>query len=377
MNEKGFALPMTLFLVTILTVMLTSAFTRVSSEIQIASGAEAGVDALAVAQSGLHSYFGSDFSSRPASGDSTRINVAGGYAWVVPEALQTPADTTDDYTFVVRSTGYVIDADQGATPLGSRTIAQLARWQTGHITELAALTTASGVDRRNNGYVAVHGQDLICGTGESVPHTRTYAGDGNDYSLNYWSGTGVVGVQGSPPNPPNPPPVQSGTGGALAGLVESGTQQSLAESLNMDWELINSGGFDADYTTFRAWDATYPVIVIIGDYTATTTGGYGVLVVTGQLDTQGDYFYWEGPVLAGGRARFRALNNWVYGAVVTGMDKQLGENESETEVGGHYSPGVDRSTYIYYAPCIIDVAMRSLNGFIPLQNTWVGNWATY
>ena len=115
-NEKGFALPLTLLLVTMLTVMLTSAFTRMSTEIETAAASTTGVDALAVAQSGLETYFGTDITYRPRSGDSTRYNVTGGYAWIVPEPMFTPTDTTDDFTFLVRSTGYVIDAAQGSTP---------------------------------------------------------------------------------------------------------------------------------------------------------------------------------------------------------------------------------------------------------------------
>ncbi len=192
-NEKGFALPLTLLLVTMLTVMLTSAFTRMSTEIETAAASTAGVDALAVAQSGLETYFGTDITYRPRAGDSTRYNVTGGYAWIVPEPLYTPTDTTDNFTFIVRSTGYVIDPAQGSTPLGSRTIGQLAIWQTGAVPEYAALTTASGVERKNDGYVEIHGQDLICGTGTHVRHTLSYSGDDNDYSVDLWSGDLAIG----------------------------------------------------------------------------------------------------------------------------------------------------------------------------------------
>ena len=139
---------------------------------------------------------------------------------------------------------------------------------------------------------------------------------------------------------------------------------------------INSGNFESDYTSFRAWDTTYPTIVIIGDYTITDSGGYGLLVVTGELRTTGISFYWEGLVLVGGSARFQATNNWIYGAVVTGMDKQLGEIETETEVGGK-NGALDRNLYIYYAPCMVDAALLSLTGFRPIENSMVDNWADW
>lgn len=343
-NEKGFALPLTLLLLTMLTVMLTSAFARMGTEIETAAASEAGVEAIAVAQSGLEKYFGTDVTYRPRSGDSTRYNVTGGYAWIVPEALYTPTDTTDDYTFIVRSTGYVIHAAQGSTPLSSRTVAQFAVWQTGAIPEYAALTTANGVKRRNGGIVEVHGQDLVCGTGESVLHTRLTGS--NAYWVDASSGTGVL---------------------------SSGTPADLASSFNMEWDVINSGEFEADYTSFQEWDATYPTIVIDGNFDLIDTGGYGLLVVTGDMKTNGAFAYWQGLVLVGGDIHFDADYSYFYGAVVTGLDEQLGgPSPGTTDIGGN-----NRNTYIYYAPCIVDMALLSLTGFRPIDNTLVDNWAEW
>lgn len=342
-NEKGFALPLTLLLLTMLTVMLTSAFTRMGTEIETAGATEMGVEALAVAQSGLEKYFGTDVTYRPRSGDSVRYNVTGGYAWIVPEPLYTPTDTTDDYTFIVRSTGYVIHAAQGSTPLSSRTVAQFAVWQTGAIPEYAALTTANGVRRRSGGAVYIYGQDMVCGTGESVLHTRLTGS--NSYWVDWSNGTGVL---------------------------SSGTPADLASSFNMDWDVINSGEFEADYTSFHAFDMTYPTIVIDGDYELADTGGYGLLIVTGDLKTNGGYFIWYGLVLVGGDIHFDANTSIFYGAVVSGLDEQLGQSPGTTDIGGN-----SRDTYIYYAPCRIDDALKSLTGFRPIDNTLVDNWAEW
>ena len=58
------------------------------------------------------------------------------------------------------------------------------------------------------------------------------------------------------------------------------------------------------------------------------------------------------------------------------MDKQLDQYASDTDLGGK-SGGIDRYTYIYYAPCEIDKALLSLTGFRPLENTLVDNWADW
>ncbi len=98
-DDRGFALPLTIFLIAILTIMLGATFTRAATESRIAAGSKLAVDALFVAQSGLEKYFGQDFtaSDRPLLEDSMRLNVPGGRAWVVPEVLITPADTIFDF----------------------------------------------------------------------------------------------------------------------------------------------------------------------------------------------------------------------------------------------------------------------------------------
>ena len=347
-SERGFALPMTVFLVTILTVMLASAFSRTGTEIIIAASHQAGVDARAIAQSGLQSYFGQDFTERPASGDSIRYNVAGGYAWVVPSVLMAPADTLDDFTFIVRSTGYKIEAAQGSTPLAQRTIAQFALWETGSITELAAITAANGIERRDDGEIEIYGDDGVCGTGESVPHTRRPA-ESATYYLDDSSG----------------------------GLTQSGTGAQLAAATKIDWAAIDGGGeFEADYNYLRLDDESYPSMLITGDLTMSDAEGYGLLIVTGNLTTSGEENEWRGVVLVGGRIRFNAEQDEFRGAIVSGLDEQLGSSPSRTLVGGEEN-GDDRETEIRYAPCEIDKALESLKGFVPLKNTFVDNWGEW
>jgi hypothetical protein len=77
-------------------------------------------------------------------------------------------------------------------------------------------------------------------------------------------------------------------------------------------------------------------------------------------------------VLVGGNIHFDADYGWYYGAVVTGMDEQLGETPGTTDIGGS-----TRVTDLYYAPCLVDQALLSLTGFRPLDNTLVDNWAEW
>lgn len=152
-REDGMALPATLLLVALITVMLATAFVRVEADRRIAESAGDLVDALTVAQSGLHTYFATasfdacDRAVRPPDGDSVRINVTGGYADVVARVVRKPPDTLTAWTYVVRATGRVIEPVMGSDPQASRTVAQFAEWQRARLTAPAVFSAANGLVR--------------------------------------------------------------------------------------------------------------------------------------------------------------------------------------------------------------------------------------
>jgi len=148
-NRRGIALPVTIFIITLMTITLAAAFARVGAEREVATGASEAISALTVAQSGLQRYLGVS-TSRPPDGDSVRFNVTGGYADVVARIVE--SDSLDDQKtmYVLRSTGYVIVPAQGATAQGKRTVAQFAQWQVGNIRAVAAFVAGRGL--RSNRY---------------------------------------------------------------------------------------------------------------------------------------------------------------------------------------------------------------------------------
>ena len=151
-SEEGFALPFTVFVIAIITVMLASILTRVAIDRRIAESASDGVDAVAIAQSGLQTYLAilnvdaCYRALRPVDGDSVRINVTGGFANVIAQGMRRPTDTlAGTWTYIVRSTGFVIEPTMGSDPQAKRTVAQFARWQRGYINTVAAYTVANGL----------------------------------------------------------------------------------------------------------------------------------------------------------------------------------------------------------------------------------------
>ena len=125
-SQDGFALPLTIFVVTIVTLMLAALFIRVQVDRRIAEASGDAIDVLTIAQSGLESYFASVGSVRPPDGDSVRINLGDGYANVIAHVVYEPSDPTANWTYVVRSAGFLINPTMGSDPQARRTIAQFA-----------------------------------------------------------------------------------------------------------------------------------------------------------------------------------------------------------------------------------------------------------
>ncbi len=148
-DNRGFAIPLMLLVLAVLTAMLSTAFIRVSADRRMAASSEASVEALTLAQSGLHQYL-SSVTTEPVDGDSVRINLTGGYAEVVARVIQSPVDPLANQTYIIRSTGYVIEPSQGAVPLALRTVAGFAEWRPGGIQTLAAFT-GTRIDTRSFG----------------------------------------------------------------------------------------------------------------------------------------------------------------------------------------------------------------------------------
>ena len=362
MNERGFALPITLFLIAILTLMLGSAFTRAASESQIAGGSKAMVDALFVAEAGLQKYFGQDFtdleSPRPLSGDSVRLDVPGGWAWVVPDVLQTPADTMDNFRYIIRSTGYVVDPNDESTPLASRTVAQFADWQHAWLdAPRAALIAANGLDIESD-VVVLDGRDqfnALCAADPLLPPgfgARLPAGENSDLD--------DAVFRGSP------------------ALLELGTWESVAQLVNIDWEAIRAGGFIPDYTSPQnGLTGDFPSQLVAGNYTETRNNfsGEGLLIVTGDLTVSSsrDYWYWRGVILVGGEASIEADHVYIYGTIISGLNYLTGDSPTndDSDFKG------DHEFRLRFDSCNIRKSLRFLRGFVPLKNTWIDNWATF
>lgn len=360
-SERGFALPVTVFLVTLLTVMLASAFTRSASDRMVAGSSEAGVDALAIAQSGLQSYFGLVHPEAPTHlVDSMRFNFEGGYAWVVPQVLKVPSTPGEDIRYVVRSTAHVLIPALGSTPIATRHIAQFADWQTAAIdAPPAALISANDVDIDADGSSA----GTVVFSGVDLAETATCPGI-----------TPTDGYGGR---------IASGTHNELdnATWIGSPARQTanssydVATLTDIDWTAIDGDQFDPDYTTLVATLSDFPTILLDGDYTVSTSSvdGQGLLMVTGRLSIPSSVssWRWRGIVLVGRHLYIRSANVRFEGTVMTGLDYLWASSIPDSEYGNDNASQVIRFDY---NSCAIRQTLESLSGFIVHNNAWVDNW---
>ena len=353
MRRDGFALPMTIFIIAVITVMLTAAMLRVTADRRIADATGSMAEARMIAQSGLQSYLGTrvkrpefDTANWTATkdGDSLRVNVTGGYALVVAHIVQKPADTAANETYIVQSTGYYVVPTLGSDPQARRTIAQFAVWQSASLDSLTgAVTLVDGAAK--NGAVAgtISGTDT-CGT---MP-TK-------------------VGVMLSNGKTPTGTTINQGIGNATAvyaatGIVWSADTNKTNLSPDFDYP-AGSTGSDITY------DNNYSVHLFHGSVTIPSgKQGTGLLIVTGNL-TFGNFSgfqprQWKGVVLVGGSITFKTDSVQLIGQVSAGLNKA---NNTTDLTAGHF--------YIRYNSCEVKKALSSFAGMHPISNAWIDNWA--
>lgn len=361
-DTRGFALPVTLFVVALLTTMLAAGFTRVRADRQMSSGSESGVRALSVAQNGLRRYLtllsvdGCGRPIRPPDGDSVRINVPDGYADVVARVVQRPADSLAAWTYAIRATGHYIVPSAGSQPQARHTVSRFARWSSGRLAVPATFTAINGLTY----------------TGNATPTSELRGTDQHPLSACLEPDRHPVRVPvGLSPGALEGYYVTSG----LTPIVhESGTPLGVAAATRIDWISTVTGGFTPQYTTVRVNDPTYPTMLVTGNATLGTAGattvGYGLLIVTGDLRVIGAYVQWYGVILVGGRIHFDAADQRFDGAIVSGLNVLQGLAVARGLIG-------DDNLDIDYDSQYVQLAMQHVAGFAPMTNTWSDNWAMY
>jgi hypothetical protein len=360
--RRGFALPMALFIIGFLAVSITAAFAMMGGERRTNSNTGAQVNAFALAQAGLEQYLGNraalGFTSNPpAPVEEIRITLPRGYVDIRSERVKTvdvtPAGLPSAAVYAIRSIGVDTSPRLPGTPIARRTVAQYAYWQKFPMQVRAGWTGIGGV-RKNGASGVITGNDG-CGqqgavAGVAVPVLPGYS------------------QTGAPSVPSGSPPI----------LPLGAAPAATADSVNIDWNaILNGGAVTPDITipggTWPSFaDPTYwPIIRVNGNYTVSAlmaNPGRGVLIVTDDLTLSGA-MRWNGVILVGNRIISNG-GNTVQGAIITGLDAQLGQSINESDIG-------NGEKIFQYNSCNVESALGSFAALFPMPNAWMDNWASY
>ncbi|HMI42194.1 MAG TPA: hypothetical protein VK516_01135 [Gemmatimonadaceae bacterium] len=354
-QRRGFAIPVALLVIMVLTIMVAGGFSLVSAERRSVADQKSQISAFRIAEQGLELFLvrrdslmngKPGYTKVPGAADSVRIPLSGGYADVTLTRLRAPRGNQAGL-YVVRSKGVETAGAYAGTPQGVRTVAQYALWEPAPMQVLAGWTALSGL-QKNGGAGTLGGIDL-CGDSAAITGVMV------DMNPGYEGKTVAVG---------NPP-------------IDS----IAPDSVEIDWNgIVNGNAIEATITIpggswptaamNAAWDDStstyYPIIRINGDY-ALPTSGKGMLIVTGSLTINGSTG-WKGVILVGNNITSNG-NNGVQGAVVSGLNEKLGIPVPISDANG--------TKQYNYNSCEVSRATTTMGALVTLRNTWVDNWVEY
>jgi len=375
-RSTGFALPMVILAMFVLVGAIAAGFAMISSERSSDDSLIQAQAAAALAETGLQQGLRNRLALGlpavpPASGDSTRVDLVGGYADVVTRLMRPAVIATGiPALYYVRSRGVRTRAAfPGIGPAVSMAGA-FAAFTAMQMDIQASVTSINGL-RKAGGSGFVSGADEC--TGDTIAAVAVPASPG-------FTATG------------------GGKGGGLSTLIGRPkvdtiglTPASAATGIPFDWsDIVYRGAIQATITipnggnpttyfpSGSAWDA-YPTILVRNGPTGGTAislgpghSGKGLLIVFGDLVTTGN-FSWDGVIIVGSQLTMRGTED-VSGAVATGLNAKLGLPVSESDLGIDELAG---NTKLRYNSCLVTSSMTSLGALRAYQNTWANNFPAY
>lgn len=284
-NRRGFALPMAILVIAILTAAVAAGFAATASESVVSNAQRAQERAYQLAEAGLQQFtvrrdeagFCTGCVADPAIADSeyTRVQLNGGYADIVAYRVRNRIAGLSPALYFIRSRGVDTAARLSGTTtvFAERTVGVYATWNTTTIRPLGALTTLNGVSRVS---ATVSGNDgCTSSSAANLP-----------YDLVIPSGSGTISV-----NFPYPT------------IDSTRSIDSLKIDLAIDWQSILDGGITPDYTVPpNAWPASYTSwpIIRVKNLDSLRANGQGIVIADGNFVLKRPYD-WNGLILVGGR----------------------------------------------------------------------------
>ena len=359
--RRGFALPLAILVLAVLTVGLAASFASTGTEILTNNAQRSESRAYAIAENGLQEFIAlrdqkqcAKCSYPPtAMYESTTVYMPGGRAEVVAQRVMKNVGILRPAVYLIRSRG--IDT---VTPLNGaslntraeRVVAQYAYWDMKTINIVAGWTSLSGLSVKG-GAGTISGDDKCSANpdvaGVAVPHGA-------------YDQTGQQGVAvGDPP------------------VKDLGTTAEASAKTNIDWAGIRNGtALTADYDVANngsvpasafADPLAWPIIHVHGNYSIIS--GQGLLIADGDVTFSGTGT-WKGIILAGGNLTSNGSNS-VYGAVITGLNIKIpGMVVPQDDAG-------NGNKFYQYDSCSVAAATGGIGHYRLFPNAWMDNFTTY
>jgi hypothetical protein len=350
-SREGFALPMTLLVIGLLTAGVFAAYARIDSEQRVVRSGVRQVDAYVLAQDGLDRAL----SRRRIAPDSQRFQLDGGYADVFIRRIRPAVDTAMP-VYLIRSRGVPHAAGALGIP-AQHIVTQFANFEPATLEVAAGWSSLSGLLKQGDA-------GTLSGYDESDPRCL----DGED----------VAGVA-----VPTGGYVQNGGTSVPEGdpaILPMGTQQEMAEHTKIDWDaIVNDNAIPADLVVdassfptteyFEANPDFWPVVRVDGTLNVDPPhSGRGLLIITGDLHMNGN-FTWDGIILVGGRITSNGYQE-VRGTTISGLNVKFGQAVGASSIGN--------GTKIFrYHSCNVENALNALGALQPVRNGWADNWMGY
>lgn len=391
-RRSGFALPLAIVVLALLTMGLVAGFSMTSSEVSTAASQRAQARAYSNAQRGLEAFLtrrkdkagnvmfcphcwavnanpavgavSANLDKLPTVRESVTVAFTGGTAVVNATPVWVNVAAGKGKYFIT-STGYDstsgIGGGSGHQSTASRTVGVFVTWNTNTMNVLGAWTSLTGIVK--NGTGTITGTDQ-CGSGKNVAGISVpqYAGRADLVVAGNWQPTG------SPPYD----------------TTKTFAQESA--SVRIDWAGLKSGtlvpadivigaGTFPSAATFAADTNYWPVIHVTnfgGAVYILPNQGRGMLIVDGDLSINGSN-QWYGVIMVGGQLTSNG-NNVSEGATLSGLNALTGVRPLASTSDDAIANG--QKSYVYDS-CSVAKATSAFARYTMMPNTWMDNLPGY
>ena len=365
--RRGFALPMTIMVIVVLTAALTSAFVATASETTTNVALRGQNRAFMVAQMGLERFLESpdelalcptcDTLRTAPSVETFGKVIDGDSVYVTVTRVRHQSSRTVPAVYFIQARG--IDkrsklSGRLSNVDAERSVGLYAQWNTNTMQVLSAWTSLTGL-RKQGSSGLLSGIDE-CGKEPTIAGTTVGKGDLHYNGNSNWA-------EGSPK------------------IDTTMTAAQLADTMQIDWEQIIYGdAMPATITVpdqpfpsldwFEADTSRWPVIRIRTKNYALPNKGRGVIIAEGDFTISGSDM-WDGIIMVGGKLTSNG-NNTVAGATISGLNVLLPGNVAASTSEFDDATANGNKTYVY-SSCKVARATKSLQSYKVLANTWADN----